>query len=571
MDNGSKPVIPSIVTEDLSSIPVIRIDSHEEKPSDPSLLSPGIIESGGRPLDAAASEDGVGDIPSPSLSTQSSVHFKTSMTLRDNKPGDGTTSLSLLSPQGNSRSHSRRPSNATMTSAEEGTVPDHPPGLPHPHPTGTPDKATDAGPTADPPSSPTPTHVGFVGDNEERIDKRERVRKRVEGNTEETPEEGEGDDGDERMELMELVQDVHIDPTPFAFKPYHLASLVDPKNFRALDAIGGTWGLMAGLGVDPNDGLGIGGKTSGTGEAPVVVITSLTDARGDAVEKIPLEPGAYRGTIEDRRRVYGSNVLPVRKNKPLLELMRLALKDKVLVNCSRLMRIKPTSEFSPFQILLAIAAVISLALGLFEDFGPGRGPGKPSANWIEGVAIIVAIVIVVCDSQLSHKLCALIPISKVMVGSLNDWQKERQFRILDNKREERNVKVIRFGIERVIDVKELLVGDIALLEPGEIIPCDGIFISGHNVKCDESGATGESDAIKKVAYDECIALREHAGSDGSDAHDFDIANARVDCFLVSGSKVVDGYGKYVVIAVGEKSFSGRLMMCSLFGNPLLIS
>ena len=39
-------------------------------------------------------------------------------------------------------------------------------------------------------------------------------------------------------------------------------------------------------------------------------------------------------------------------------------------------------------------------------------------------------------------------------------------------------------------------GDIAILEPGEVVPCDGIFISGHNVKCDESGATGESDAIK---------------------------------------------------------------------------
>ena len=83
-----------------------------------------------------------------------------------------------------------------------------------------------------------------------------------------------------------------------------------------------------------------------------------------------------------------------------------------------------------------------------------------------------------------------------MVGSLNDRQKEKQFRILNDKKEERGVKVIRCGVERVIDVKELPVGDVALLEPGEIIPCDSIFISGHNVKCDESSATGESNAIK---------------------------------------------------------------------------
>ena len=93
-----------------------------------------------------------------------------------------------------------------------------------------------------------------------------------------------------------------------------------------------------------------------------------------------------------------------------------------------------------------------------------------------------------------------------MVSSLNDWQKEKKFRVLNDKKGERGVKVIRSGDERVIDLKGLLVGDIALLEPGEIIPYDGIFVSGHNVKCE--GATGESDTIKKVVYDDCIMLRE---------------------------------------------------------------
>ena len=157
-----------------------------------------------------------------------------------------------------------------------------------------------------------------------------------------------------------------------------------------------------------------------------------------------------------------------------------------------------------------------------------------------------------------------------MVGSLNDWQKERQFRVLNEKKEERGVKVVRLGIEHIIDVKDLLVGDIALLEPGEIVPSDGIFISGHNVRCDESGATGESDAIKKVVYDECIALREQAKREGLDTHGFDAGSTHTDCFLVSGAKVLEGYGKYVVIAVGEKSFNGRIMMGSFF-HSLLIS
>lgn len=139
-----------------------------------------------------------------------------------------------------------------------------------------------------------------------------------------------------------------------------------------------------------------------------------------------------------------------------------------------------------------------------------------------------------------------------MVGSLNDYQKERQFQSLNEKKEERGVKVIRNGLEQIIDVHRVVVGDIALLEPGEIIPCDGVFLSGHNVKCDESGATGESDAIRKISYEDCI--RQPKGHE----------HAHTDCFMVSGSKVLEGYGSYVVIAVGTKSFNGRIMMGELF-------
>jgi hypothetical protein len=48
-------------------------------------------------------------------------------------------------------------------------------------------------------------------------------------------------------------------------------------------------------------------------------------------------------------------------------------------------------------------------------------------------------------------------------------------------------------------VQEVVMGDIALVEPGEIVPCDGIFISGH-----ESGSTDGSDAIKKVPYADVV-------------------------------------------------------------------
>ena len=97
-------------------------------------------------------------------------------------------------------------------------------------------------------------------------------------------------------------------------------------------------------------------------------------------------------------------------------------------------------------------------------------------------------------------------------------------------------------------LQDVLVGDLALLEPGEIIPCDGVLVAGHNVRCDESGATGESDAIKKVTPEE--ALEDWRGN----------RETKKDPFIISGSKVFEGVGQYVVIAVGQKSFNGRIMM-----------
>ena len=206
---------------------------------------------------------------------------------------------------------------------------------------------------------------------------------------------------------------------------------------------------------------------------------------------------------------------------------------------------------------MSVAAVVSLGLGLFQDSGTTRPEGEPPVDWVEGVAIIAAILIV------------------VVVGSLNDWQKEKQFRALNAKKEDRFVNVIRDGGERQIHLHQVVVGDVTLLEPGEVIPCDGVFLSGHNVRCDESSATGESDAIKKLSYRECIALRDKrlteldaAGSsgDGKSPSGLELLG-HADCFIVSGSKVLEGVGSYVVTSVGTKSFNGRIMMGSFIILP----
>jgi Ca2+-transporting ATPase len=74
-----------------------------------------------------------------------------------------------------------------------------------------------------------------------------------------------------------------------------------------------------------------------------------------------------------------------------------------------------------------VAAVVSLAVGLYEDIAhpevDANGNKIAGVKWVEGVAIIVAILIV------------------VLVGSINDFQKEKQFRKLNAKKDDRVVKV----------------------------------------------------------------------------------------------------------------------------------
>ncbi|KAF2738943.1 calcium-translocating P-type ATPase [Polyplosphaeria fusca] len=281
----------------------------------------------------------------------------------------------------------------------------------------------------------------------------------------------------------------------FAFSPGQLNKLLNPKSLGAFIAMGGLPGLETGLRTDVDAGLSL----------------EETELAGSvAFEEVTNHEAFY-----DRKRVFNSNTLPTKKAKSFFKLMWEAYyRENVL-------------------ILLTVAAVISLALGLYETFGVDHGPGgKRAIDWIEGCAICVSIVVV------------------VMVGAVNDWQKERAFVKLNAKKEAREVKVIRSGKSFTVSVYDILVGDVLHMEPGDLIPADGVFISGHNVKCDESSATGESDQMKKTAAEQVMRLLERGHNDSKD----------LDPFIISGSKVLEGVGTYLVTSVGVNSSYGRILM-----------
>ncbi|KAF5530951.1 Ca2+-transporting ATPase [Fusarium napiforme] len=307
-----------------------------------------------------------------------------------------------------------------------------------------------------------------------------------------------------------------VENNPFAFSPGQLAKLINPKNLAAFVALGGLPGLQKGLRTDAKAGLSVDeGKLEGA--------VSFEEATSSKVEGTAISGAAHasgKDAFPDRKRVYGANRLPEPKSKSFLELAWIALQDRVL-------------------ILLCIAAVVSLALGLYQTFGGSHEDGGAKVEWVEGVAIIVAITIV------------------VVVGAANDWQKERQFQKLNQKKEDRIVKITRSGKPQNISIHEVLVGDVMLLEPGDVIPVDGVFIEGHNLSCDESSATGESDLIKKVPAEQVLHALLHEQAPQL---------KKLDPFIISGAKVLDGVGTFLVTAVGEQSSHGKTMM-SLRDDP----
>ena len=107
-----------------------------------------------------------------------------------------------------------------------------------------------------------------------------------------------------------------------------------------------------------------------------------------------------------------------------------------------------------------------------------------------------------------------------------------------------------------------MVGDILHLQAGDILPCDGLLIKAdEEVKVDESDATGESDAISKDVYRGAQKSDEFSKSNKKDGDNNEAdENDTADPFLLSGSKVLEGDGRYLAIAIGTHSFQGKIFM-----------
>lgn len=194
--------------------------------------------------------------------------------------------------------------------------------------------------------------------------------------------------------------DFQVVDNRFAFSPGHLNKMQNPKSLAAFHALGGMHGLERGLRTDLHAGLSVDeGSLDGTVEFEEVTRSSMSPAKHPSHSPAATAPisGTGGAPFEDRIRVFKENKLPARKSPGILKLFWIAYNDKII-------------------ILLTIAAIVSLSLGIYETVDGGKDPdGGTDVDWVEGVAICVAILIV------------------TVVTAANDWQKERQFAKLNRR------------------------------------------------------------------------------------------------------------------------------------------
>ncbi|KAK9067595.1 hypothetical protein SSX86_011706 [Deinandra increscens subsp. villosa] len=207
-----------------------------------------------------------------------------------------------------------------------------------------------------------------------------------------------------------------------------------------------------------------------------------------------LENGIDGHDLNERTTVFGSNTYEKPAPKGLFYFVAEAFKDVTI-------------------LILMGCAVLSLVFGIKED---GIKDG-----WYEGGSILLAVFLV------------------IVVSAVSNFRQEKQFDNLSKISSNIKIDVVREGRRQKISIFDLVVGDVVVLNVGDQIPADGLFIDGHSLLVDESSMTGESEQIE--------------------------VNAISNPFLLSGAKVADGHCRMLVLSVGMNTTWGK-MMSSITGD-----
>lgn len=206
--------------------------------------------------------------------------------------------------------------------------------------------------------------------------------------------------------------------------------------------------------------------------------------------------GLSKIEVDKRQLLHGENALPKQKKQ------------------SRLMKF--LSQFKDIMvIILLIAAIISVVVAIVD---------KNYSDLFEGGVIFFIVIL------------------NAIIGTIQESKAEDALESL-KKSTEPYCKVLRDGKVKKIKTTSLTIGDIVILEAGDIVPADLRLIETHNLKCDESALTGESVSTSKEAN--CVLKDNTPLAD------------RINC-AYSSTVVSFGRGKGVVTEIGINTEIGKI-------------
>ena len=206
--------------------------------------------------------------------------------------------------------------------------------------------------------------------------------------------------------------------------------------------------------------------------------------------------GLSEKSAEERLQKYGKNILPQKKQK------------------SKLARF--FSQFCDIMIIiLLVASAISITIAIVQ---------KTYSEMIDGF-IILAIVLL-----------------NAIIGYIQEMKAEQEMKALMSLSEP-YCKVLRDGEVKKIPSQNVTLGDIVILEAGDIVPCDIRLVESSNLKSDESSLTGESVPVEKDCMFVCQPNTPLA----------DRKN-----MLYKGSVITIGRAQGVCVAIGKDTELGKI-------------
>lgn len=173
----------------------------------------------------------------------------------------------------------------------------------------------------------------------------------------------------------------------------------------------------------------------------------------------------------------------------------------------------------PLIIILMIAGVLSVGISCYEYWGLGEGAGV----FFEPVGIFIAILLA------------------TGLAFVFELKADKEFALLNQVNDDEPVQVIRNGNAMQVAKKDVVVGDIVILNTGSEVPADGELLEAVMLNIDESTLTGEPICHKTT-----------------DPARFDKEATFPSNHAMRGTKIMEGHGVMRVFAVGDHTENGKV-------------